>query len=73
MADTLCPMSPYYFALLLRKKVCYMPTCPTSLLFLKEYKFLFFANFLNRDIRKEKWEEILIEDLDNVSIRRSIL
>ena len=51
--DTLYPMSRYSFALLLRKKVCYMPTCPTSCLFLKECKFLFFANFL-KEISKKK-------------------
>ena len=53
MADTLYPMSCYSFALLLRKKVCYMAMCPTFRLFLKECKFLFCANFL-KGISKKK-------------------
>ena len=58
MGDTLYPMSRYSFALLLRKKVCYMPTCPTSCLFLKECKFLFFANFLKEISKKKSVKEI---------------
>ena len=53
VGDTLYPMSRCYYALLLRKKVCYMPTCPTSRLLFKECEFLFFANFL-KEISKKK-------------------
>ena len=59
-------MSRYSFAVLLRKKVCYMLTCSISCLFLKEYELLFFCKLFGRDIRKEKLEEIGVEGSDNM-------
>ena len=43
-----------------------MLTCPISCLFLKEYK------LFERDIRKEKWEEIGVEGSDNMFMTNTV-